>query len=79
VDIRALRRESRCLFEERDCCVVVASPQGVEGVRERFVREVLSVLSQRGGGNQAQRCKSNRRLPLVLVGLPAENSPEMPH
>jgi hypothetical protein len=78
VDIGAIRRESRGFFEERDGCIVVASPQGIEGVRERFVRGILSVLSQRRGGNQAESCKSNRRLPPVLVGLPSENSPEMP-
>jgi hypothetical protein len=78
VDIGAIRRESRGFFEEGDGRIVVASPQGIEGARERFVRGVVTVLSQRGGGNQAERCKSNRRLPPVLVGRPAENSPEMP-
>jgi hypothetical protein len=71
-DIAAVRRERRGLFEKRDGGVVIVKPQGVEGFRKRFVGGVFNVLSERGGGNQAERCKSNRRLPLVSVGILAE-------
>lgn len=67
MNIGAIRRESRGFLKERDGCVVVANPQGIERSCERFVRGVFLFLSQRGGGNQAERSKSNRRLPLVLV------------
>ena len=46
--------------------------QGIERFGQRFVRGVFRFLSQRGGGNQAKRCKSNLRLPLVSVGARAE-------
>jgi hypothetical protein len=66
VDIGATGRERRSFAEERDGCVIVVGAQGIEGFGKRFVRRVFSgVLSQRGGGNQAQRCKSNRSSPLV--------------
>lgn len=46
--------------------------QGVERFGQRFVRGVFRFLSQRGGGNQAKRCKSDLRLPLVSVGIAPE-------
>jgi hypothetical protein len=71
-DIGAVRGEGCGLLEKRDGGVVVVNPQGIEGFRKGFVGGVFSVLSERGGGNQAERCKSNRRLPLVSVGIRAK-------
>jgi hypothetical protein len=71
-DIGAVRRERGGLFEKRDGGVVIVNPQGIECFRKGIVGGVFNVLSQRGGGDQAKRCKSNRRLPLVSVGIRAE-------
>jgi hypothetical protein len=71
-NIGAVRRERGRLFEKRDGGIVIVKPQGTEGFRKRFVGGVFNVLGQRDGGNQAERCKSNRRLPLVSVGIWAE-------
>jgi len=65
VDIGAAWREGRGLSEVRDGGVVVVGCQSSERFGQRFVRGVFRFLSQRGGGNQAKRCKSDLRLPLV--------------
>jgi len=57
VDIGSLRCQRRGLLEEGNGGVVIARPQGIEGLREGFVREILRFLSQRNGGDQAKRCK----------------------
>jgi hypothetical protein len=74
VNIGTARRESRSVFEEGDRRVVIVNAQSIEGFCERFVGGVLRFLSQRSGSNQAERGKSNRRLPLALVGKTDGNS-----
>ena len=56
MNIGARWRQRRCLFEERDRSIVVASAQGVERLCERLVIGIFLFLIflslQRGGGTQ---------------------------
>src|ERR1700733_7716338 len=74
MDIGPFRRQCRGFLEKRDGGVVVLKPQGIECFGQRFVCGVFLLLSQRGGGDQAERGKSNRCLPLALVGKSPEIS-----
>ena len=55
MNIGAAWRESRSFFEGQDGGIEVVSAQGVERSGERLIRGVFLFLSERGGGNQAER------------------------
>jgi hypothetical protein len=72
-NIGARRRKGFRLLKLSDRAIVVVNSQSVEGFGERFISRVFDVLSQRDGGNQAKRYKSNRAPPLVSVGIERKN------
>jgi hypothetical protein len=55
VDIGAVGRKGGGFPEERNSRVIVVNPEGIECFCQRFVRGIVLFLSQRGGGNQAER------------------------